>query len=206
MVASIAVLALALRLWDLRDVPFNIYPDEIMTGSVAERAYLSGPTPAPVFSTLWGDVELPALWFALVAGVLKLRGINLGVVRLPAAVFGAATVLPFYGLVRGVWGRIAAITGASIMAFSAANVQPHGAKQYYDAVLLDGVLFLPNARPAEPQADGLDARRPGRGSERAFLLRDAPVAIHSRSVRGVSARRTLASRTTLPGAIRMAGA
>src|SRR5215472_11082430 len=108
-IVSIAVLALALRAWDLRDVPFNIYPDEVMTGSVAERAYLSGSTHAPVFSTLWGDVELPALWFVLVAGVLKLGGITLGVVRLPAALFGAATVVPFYGFVRGVWGRIAAI-------------------------------------------------------------------------------------------------
>ncbi len=122
-VVSIAVLALALRVWDLRDFPFNIYPDEIMTGSVAERAYVSGPSLAPcLFSTLWGDVELPALWFAIVAGALKVGGIGLGTVRLPAALFGAATVLLFYGLVRGVWGRIAAIAGASIMAFSAAHV------------------------------------------------------------------------------------
>jgi 4-amino-4-deoxy-L-arabinose transferase-like glycosyltransferase len=123
MVASIAILALALRLWDLRDVPFNIYPDEIMTGSVAERAYVSSRGPAPgLFSTMWSDVELPALWFAIVAAALKLGGIGLATVRLPAALFGAATVLPFYGLMRGVWGRIAAIAGASIMAFSAANV------------------------------------------------------------------------------------
>jgi 4-amino-4-deoxy-L-arabinose transferase-like glycosyltransferase len=122
-VASIAILALALRVWDLRDVPFNIYPDEIMTGLIAERAYVSGPSPAPcLFSTLWSDIELPALWFAIVAGALKLGGIGLATVRLPAALFGAATVLPFYGLVRGVWGRIAAIAGASILAFSAANV------------------------------------------------------------------------------------
>src|SRR5262249_24124285 len=53
---------------------------------------------------------------------LKLGGIGLATVRLPAALFGAATVLPFYGFVRGVCGRIAAIAGASIMAFSAANV------------------------------------------------------------------------------------
>jgi 4-amino-4-deoxy-L-arabinose transferase-like glycosyltransferase len=122
LVAAIAVTAVVLRVWNLRDVPFNIYPDQVMTGSVAERAYLSGPAHAPVFSTLWSDIELPALWFALVAGVLKLGGISLAVVRLPAALFGAATVLPFYGLVRGVWGRAAAIAGASIMAFSAANV------------------------------------------------------------------------------------
>ena len=122
LVAAIAAAAVVLRVWNLRDVPFNIYPDEVMTGSVAERAYLSGPDHAPVFSTLWSDIELPALWFALVAGALKLGGIGLGVVRLPAALFGAATVLPFYGFVRCVWGRAAAIAGASIMAFSAANV------------------------------------------------------------------------------------
>jgi 4-amino-4-deoxy-L-arabinose transferase-like glycosyltransferase len=122
LVAVITATALVLRVWNLRDMPFNIYPDEVMTGSVAERAYLSGPAQAPVFSTLWSDIELPALWFALVAGVLKLGGIGLGVVRLPAALFGAATVLPFYGFVRCVWGRAAAIAGASIMAFSAANV------------------------------------------------------------------------------------
>ena len=121
--ASIAALALALRVWDLKDVPFNIYPDEVMTGLVAERAYLSGPGPAPsLFSTLWSDIDLPALWFAIVAGMFKLGGVGLATVRLPAALFGAATVLPFYGLVRGVWGRVAAIAGASVMAFSAVNV------------------------------------------------------------------------------------
>jgi 4-amino-4-deoxy-L-arabinose transferase-like glycosyltransferase len=121
--ASITALALALRVWDLRDVPFNIYPDEVMTGLVAERAYLSGPGPAPsLFSTLWSDIDLPALWFAIVAAAFKLGGVGLGTVRLPAALFGAATVLPFYGFVRGVWGRVAAIAATSVMAFSAANV------------------------------------------------------------------------------------
>ena len=117
----IAFFAVVLRVWNLRNVPFNIYPDEIMTGSVAERSYLLGPAP-PTFSTVWGDVELPALWFAIVAGALKLAGISLAVIRLPAALFGAATVLPFYGFLRNTWGRVAAISGASIMAFSAVDV------------------------------------------------------------------------------------
>src|SRR5207244_1936366 len=117
-VSSIAVLALTLRVRNLRDVPFNIYPDEIMTGSVAERAYVNGLGPTPsLFSTLWSDVELPALWFAIVAGALKLGGIGLATVRLPAALFGAATVVPFYGLVRGVGGRVAAIARAGIAAW-----------------------------------------------------------------------------------------
>jgi 4-amino-4-deoxy-L-arabinose transferase-like glycosyltransferase len=121
-IAAIALGALLLRVWNLREVPFNIYPDEVMTGLVAERAYLNGPNYSPLFSTLWSDIELPALWFAIVAAMLKLGGIGLAVVRLPAALFGAATVLPFYSFVRCAWGRTAAISGASIMAFSAANV------------------------------------------------------------------------------------
>jgi 4-amino-4-deoxy-L-arabinose transferase-like glycosyltransferase len=122
-VVSIAVLALVLRTWNLRNVPFNIFPDEVMTGLVAEQAYLNGASPAPsLFSTLWSDVELPALWFAIVAGALKLCGVTLAAVRLPAALFGAATVVPFYAFVRNVWGRVAAIAGATIMAVSASNV------------------------------------------------------------------------------------
>jgi len=117
----IALAAVLLRAWNLRNVPFNIYPDEIMTGSVAEHSYLLGPAP-PLFSTVWGDVELPALWFAMVAGALKLGGISLAIVRLPAALFGATTVLPFYGFLRNTWGRAAAISGAAIMAFSAVDV------------------------------------------------------------------------------------
>ncbi len=42
--------------------------------------------------------------------------------RLPAALFGAAAVVPLYALLRGTWGRYAAIAGSTIMAFSVSNV------------------------------------------------------------------------------------
>ncbi|HEX4652711.1 MAG TPA: hypothetical protein VH227_00545, partial [Candidatus Udaeobacter sp.] len=58
-IAIIALGAVVTRVWNLRGLPFNIYPDEVMTGLVAERAYLTGRPHAPVFSTLWSDVELP---------------------------------------------------------------------------------------------------------------------------------------------------
>jgi hypothetical protein len=194
-VASITILALAPRVSNLRDVPFNIYPDEVMTGLVAERAYLNGASPAPsLFSTLWSDIDLPALWFAIVAGVLKLGGIGLATLRLPAALFGAATVLPFYGLVRGVWGRVAAIAGASVMAFSAANV-------HYSRMALSNittpffwtVCFFFDAWTTQPQARRLDAGRAGRRYKRTFLLRDTAATIHcgwffELSVRGSLAR------------------
>ena len=53
---------------------------------------------------------------------LKLGGTSLAMLRLPAALFGAATVISLYALLRGTWGRYAAIAGSTIMAFSVSNV------------------------------------------------------------------------------------
>jgi 4-amino-4-deoxy-L-arabinose transferase-like glycosyltransferase len=117
------VLAVLNRVWNLTNLPDNIYPDEIMTGTVATQSYLSPITPPPsVFSTLWSGIDLPGFWFCLVAVFLKLGGTSLAMLRLPAALFGAATIVPLYALLRGTWGRNAAIAGSTIMAFSMSNV------------------------------------------------------------------------------------
>ena len=117
------VLALLSRVWNLTNFPDNIYPDEIMTGTVATQSYITPTTSPPsVFSTLWSGIDLPALWFWFVAVFLKLGGTSLAMLRLPAALFGAATVVPLYALLRGTWGRYAAIAGSAIMAFSFSNV------------------------------------------------------------------------------------
>lgn len=118
---SIVLLAFAIRVWNLRDYPNNVYPDEILTGTYALQSFWV-EKPVSVFSTLWRDVELPALWFLIVSSFLKIGGTLLSVLRLPAALFGAATVIPLYLLVRETWGRVAAITGAAILAFSSCNV------------------------------------------------------------------------------------
>jgi len=105
--------------------PFlNLWPllDEMTTGFTLFGVITVSPWPKTVFGTVWPGIDLPALWFALVAVSLKLGGGTLAAVRLPAALFGAATVLPFYGLVRGAWGRAAAIAGMFILAVSAADV------------------------------------------------------------------------------------
>jgi 4-amino-4-deoxy-L-arabinose transferase-like glycosyltransferase len=123
LLAVLFVLALLSRVWNLTNFPDNIYPDEIMTGTVATQNYISPTTPPPsVFSTLWSGIDLPALWFCIVAGFLELGGTSLAMLRLPAALFGAATVIPLYALLRGTWGRYAAIAGSTIMAFSVSNV------------------------------------------------------------------------------------
>jgi 4-amino-4-deoxy-L-arabinose transferase-like glycosyltransferase len=120
--AGIVLLALALRVWNLSAYPDNIYPDEIMTGTVASEAYGSASAAPPLFSTLWSGIDLPALWFRIVWAFMQLGGSTLSMLRMPAALFGAATTVPFYLLVRGVWGRVAAIGGTAIMAFSVSDV------------------------------------------------------------------------------------
>jgi Dolichyl-phosphate-mannose-protein mannosyltransferase len=123
LLAGLFFVALLSRVWNLTNFPDNIYPDEIMTGTVATQSYVSPTTPPPpVFSTLWSGIDLPGLWFWIVAVFLKLGGNSLAMLRLPAALFGAATVLPLYGLIRGTWGSYAAIAGTAIMAFSVSNV------------------------------------------------------------------------------------
>jgi 4-amino-4-deoxy-L-arabinose transferase-like glycosyltransferase len=123
LLTALFVLALLSRVWNLTNFPENIYPDEIMTGTVATDSYVRPTTlRPPVFSTLWSGIDLPALWFWIVAIFLKLGGTSLAMLRLPAALFGAATVVPLYALLRGTWGRYAAIAGSTIMAFSISNV------------------------------------------------------------------------------------
>ena len=123
LLVALLFLALLSRVWNLTNFPDNIYPDEIMTGTVASQNYVNPTTPSPsVFSTLWSGIDLPALWFWLVAVFLKLGGTSLAMLRLPAALFGAATIVPLYALLRGTWGRYAAIAGSAIMAFSISNV------------------------------------------------------------------------------------
>jgi len=57
LLAVLCVLALRSRVWNLTNFPDNIYPDEIMTGTVATHSYLSPTTPPPsVFSTCGAEL------------------------------------------------------------------------------------------------------------------------------------------------------
>jgi 4-amino-4-deoxy-L-arabinose transferase-like glycosyltransferase len=118
---GIVALATGLRVWDLTTYPFAIHPDEIITGRIGSD-FFSSDVNGSVFRTVWPNIDLPDLWFAFVGQSLKLGGNTLASLRLPAALFGAACVVPFYFLLRGIWGRAAAIAGSAIMAFGAASV------------------------------------------------------------------------------------
>src|SRR5207249_1179070 len=102
--ASLLLVALLARIWNLTGFPDNIYPDEVMTGTVATQSYINPTGRSPsVFSTAWSGIDLPALWFWIVGWFVKVGGSSLAMLRLPAALFGAATAVPLYGLIRGTW-------------------------------------------------------------------------------------------------------
>jgi hypothetical protein len=70
----------------------------VMTGLVAEQFTLTDRI-MRLCSARCGDIELGAVRDC--CSDVQLGGTGLAVVRLPAALFGAATVLPFYG--RALW-------------------------------------------------------------------------------------------------------
>jgi hypothetical protein len=76
LLAVLFVLALLSRVWNLTNFPDNIYPDEIMTGTVATQSYLSPTTPPSVFSTLWSGIDL-ARSLVLVRGRISEAGRDL---------------------------------------------------------------------------------------------------------------------------------
>jgi hypothetical protein len=121
LLAAVVAVGLAARTVLLREVPFAIHGDEIITGTVARLHFLPwrGTT---LFRTVWKDIDLPALWFAIVAGSLKVLGSTLEAVRLPAALFGAATLVPFWALARGLYGRRAALLATLLLACGTVHV------------------------------------------------------------------------------------
>jgi 4-amino-4-deoxy-L-arabinose transferase-like glycosyltransferase len=118
---GLVVLAFAVRLWKLQTIPFAFDRDEFLAGRVATETYL-GAAPVSIFKTAPLMADLPNLWFLLLASSLKAFGVHLWALRLPAALFGGATVIPFYGFVRAAWGRTAAIAGSAVLAASPCNL------------------------------------------------------------------------------------
>lgn len=97
LLGAIVLLALALRLYEIDQLPFGLWRDEARHGltglrMAAETSY------RPVYVTDLG-VQLPGLGLAPFAVTLQLVGVHLWTMRLVTAVAGALTALPVYALV-----------------------------------------------------------------------------------------------------------
>ena len=110
-----------LRLWHLADFPFAVHDDERQTGNLAGQVFGTGGHTS-VFTTIWDQVNLPALWFFFVDISLRLGGHTLAAVRLPTALVGVAATIPIYALIREISGRAAAGAGAALLSVTVSQI------------------------------------------------------------------------------------
>src|SRR5438874_235174 len=118
MLLLIGAAVLAVLIWGRQEwIPaFTPRPITQTTASWRSRSFYLFGVQGALLIALTGDFcyfASPNETFGL-AGILWLVSIGL--------LLGAATVLPLYGLIRGTWGRYAAIAGTAILAFSASNI------------------------------------------------------------------------------------
>ncbi|MGC9327278.1 MAG: ArnT family glycosyltransferase [Candidatus Hinthialibacter sp.] len=102
--AALLLLALAVGVYRLADVPPTVHGDEGMVGIYA-RLILNGKM-STFFSTSW--YSIPQFFFFLPACGLYLFGDNLWGLRMETVLAGVSCLIPFYLLARYWWGTRAA--------------------------------------------------------------------------------------------------
>jgi dolichyl-phosphate beta-glucosyltransferase len=113
--AAIFVLCIVLRFVWLGQLPPMIHGDSAECGLLG-LDLLNGNVPDVFNFSLWYDT--PYLSFLPYAWSFALSGISLVGLRLPSAVFGVATIVPLYFLVRGWFGVRTAAFVATLYAIS----------------------------------------------------------------------------------------
>ena len=126
-VALVTALALALRTWQIGQVPPSPDVNEVSIGYNAHSLLRTGRdeygTPYPLIFRAFGEFKRPAYINAVVPSVAVL-GLRTAAVRLPAALIGAATVPLLYLLASQLWpGSARARWAAGLLAISPWHIQ-----------------------------------------------------------------------------------
>ena len=107
---GVLLVACAVRLYDLRELPVGLWYDEAANLSVAAAIALE-PGSAPVFAT-----TLPTLYLLPVTALTTLLGTTPEVLRLVSVAFSLAGVAAVYLLGRHLAGPLVGLTGAFVLA------------------------------------------------------------------------------------------
>ncbi len=109
----ILIIAMAVRLYNLEDVPPGLWYDEADNLSHA-RQYAQNPGQIPVYER---STNLPTLFLLPIATLVKLTGVAVTTPRLVAAVFGVLGVVFTFLFVRHMLGALAGLIAAFLVAF-----------------------------------------------------------------------------------------
>lgn len=117
LLGAICLVALGLRFYRITELPYGLWRDEARHGLIALHI-LADSAYRPIYVAA-DRVNMPALIFYPFALAIKLWGVHLWSMRPLTALAGALTVLPLYGLVRRLIGRLdVALLAAAFLAIS----------------------------------------------------------------------------------------
>jgi 4-amino-4-deoxy-L-arabinose transferase-like glycosyltransferase len=138
LLASIVLLALALRLPNLEAIPPDVHGDEAAIGLEARRQ-ISGEV-RDIFGVGWFDV--PNLSFAIPAVVMRVAGDDLFGLRLASVLQGVLSVVLLYLLAGRLFGVRVALLAAFLLAVAAWHIHFSRTGFHYMQATLATVLLL----------------------------------------------------------------
>ena len=110
---AILLVAAAVRLYNLEEVPAGFWHDEAHTLAIA-RGYATDPGSIPVYEP---SAHRPSLFIMIVAALVKLAGISVTVPRIVAALFGLMGIVVIFLLARHILGEAGGLIAAFLAAF-----------------------------------------------------------------------------------------
>ena len=111
LVATLTITALAVRVWNLGEIPYGMHGDELVLAGDAQR-FLDGDR---LDTWVWAKAMIYVGWMAL---ILRIGDTDIGTIRLASATLGTAIVPAGYLLVRSLFSFRVAILSAAMLTVS----------------------------------------------------------------------------------------
>jgi 4-amino-4-deoxy-L-arabinose transferase-like glycosyltransferase len=108
---GLTLLALVLRLVNLRDIPFALHGDETIY-AVEARSFNQLALFRPFTTALHGNW---GMFYMILGTFMRLFGETVEGIRLHSVLFGTLTIVTTFALARALWGRRSALIAAALM-------------------------------------------------------------------------------------------
>ncbi len=141
LMAILVVMATAVRVYQLKDVPAGLYCDEAAEGynayAIGTTGYDENGKFLPLFIWSFGGYKNP-IYIYTAGAIMRFAGINEATTRMPAALFGIGGIIALFFLGRSLFGPWVGFFAAALLA--AAPWHLHFSRIAFDMTLF-GMLF-----------------------------------------------------------------